>query len=60
MFEKIQNGVMGYIGAWGKLIDEKNLKSKISLHCPFNVQYQQTLPFRRLDPLTVTTGIFNT
>ncbi len=24
---------MGYSGAWGKLIHEKNLKSKISWHC---------------------------
>ncbi len=28
---------MGYSGAGGKLIDEKNQKQKISLHCPFNV-----------------------
>ncbi len=27
----------GYSGAWGKLIHEKNLTSKISWHCPFNV-----------------------
>ncbi len=33
---------------------------EVQNHCPFNVQYQQTLPFHRLDPLTVTTGIFNT
>jgi hypothetical protein len=26
---------MVYSGAWGKLIHEKNLKSKISWHCPF-------------------------
>jgi hypothetical protein len=26
---------MVYSGAWGKLIHEKNQKSKISLHCPF-------------------------
>ncbi len=25
--------LMGFYGAWGKLIDEKNLKSKISWHC---------------------------
>ncbi len=23
-------------GAWGKVIHEKNLKQKISWHCPFN------------------------
>jgi hypothetical protein len=27
---------MIYSGAWGKLIHEKNQKSKISWHCPFN------------------------
>jgi hypothetical protein len=26
---------MVYSGAWGKLIHEKYLKSKISWHCPF-------------------------
>ncbi len=26
---------MVYSGAWGKLIREKNQKSKISWHCPF-------------------------
>ncbi len=28
---------MVYSGAWGKLIHEKNQKSKISWHCPFKV-----------------------
>ena len=28
---------MGYSGAGGKLIDEKNQKQKISWHCPFKV-----------------------
>ncbi len=32
-FETVQ---MGYSGAGGKLIHEKNLKQKISWHCPFN------------------------
>ncbi len=27
---------MGYSGAGGKLIHEKNQKQKISWHCPFN------------------------
>jgi hypothetical protein len=26
---------MGYSETWEKLINEKNLKSKISCHCPF-------------------------
>ncbi len=29
---------MGYSGAGGKLIDEKNQKRKISWHCPFNLE----------------------
>ncbi len=28
---------MEYLGAWGKLIHEKNLKLKISCQTPFNV-----------------------
>ncbi len=30
---------MGYSGAWEKLIHEKNLKSKISWHCPFKLSF---------------------
>ncbi len=30
---------MGYSGAGGKLIHEKNLKSKISWHCPFKFAF---------------------
>ncbi len=29
-------------GAWGKLIHEKNLKSKISWHCPFKLSFACT------------------
>ncbi len=29
---------MGYSGAGGKLIQEKNQKQKISWHCPFKFQ----------------------
>jgi hypothetical protein len=36
-FRKIQNGPTEYLGAWGTLIHEKNLKSKISCQTPFNV-----------------------
>jgi hypothetical protein len=35
---------MGYSGAGGKLIHEKNQKQKISRHCPFNVNYGMKLP----------------
>ncbi len=34
-FEKFEMAVMVYSDAWGKLIHEKNQKSKISWHCPF-------------------------
>ncbi len=34
IFENIRNGRPG---AWGKLIHEKNLQSKISWHCPFKM-----------------------
>ena len=27
-------------GAWGKVIHEKNLKQKISWHCPFITPYE--------------------
>ncbi len=30
---------MGYSGAGGKLIDEKNQKQKISWHCPFKRKF---------------------
>ncbi len=33
--KKIQNGPMEYLGAWGTLIHEKNLKSEISCQTPF-------------------------
>jgi hypothetical protein len=32
---------MGYSGAGGKLIDEKNQKRKISWHCPFKRMIQK-------------------
>jgi hypothetical protein len=33
--KKFETTLMVYSGAWGKLIYEKNQKSKISWHCPF-------------------------
>ncbi len=30
-----ETALLGYSGAWGKLIHERNLKSKIYRHCPF-------------------------
>ncbi len=37
--KKFEAALTVYSGAWGKLIHEKNQKSKISWHCPFNVRY---------------------
>ncbi len=34
---------MVYSDAWGKLIHEKNQKSKISWHCPFIRRYNHNL-----------------
>ncbi len=38
---------MSFSGAWGKMIHEKNLKLKISWHCPSkqNLQNHEILPF---------------
>jgi hypothetical protein len=33
---------MGYSGPWRKLIHEKNIKSKISWHCPFKLPFACT------------------
>jgi hypothetical protein len=38
--------LMGNSGTGGKLIHEKNLKSNISRHCPFNQTYQSFLDGR--------------
>ncbi len=35
--EKFETALMIYSGAWRKLINEKNLKSKILWHCPFKI-----------------------
>ncbi len=34
--KKFEMTLMLFSGAWGKVIHEKNLKQKISWHCPFN------------------------
>ncbi len=39
---------MGYSGAGGKLIHEKNQKQKISWHCPFNSQYNSIQEWSRI------------
>ncbi len=33
--KKFEMTLMLFLGAWGKVIHEKNLKQKISWHCPF-------------------------
>ncbi len=33
--KNLKTTLMGFSGDWGKLIYEKNLKSKMSWHCPF-------------------------
>jgi hypothetical protein len=38
IFEKVQSGPMEYLGAWGTLIHEKNLKSKISCQTPLDTE----------------------
>ncbi len=43
IFEKIWNGPNGILWGWGKLIDEKNQKQKISSHCPYTVKYCKTV-----------------
>jgi hypothetical protein len=44
IFEKIlKMALMGYTGAWGKLIHEQNLKSKILFHCPFKYRASKSL-----------------
>ncbi len=54
IFEKIWNGPIGILRAWGKLIHEKNQKSKISWHCPSNLASPLTLA-SHTSPQTVTT-----
>ncbi len=39
--QKIATALMVYSGAWGKLINEKNLKAKISWYCPFKEKAEQ-------------------
>jgi hypothetical protein len=34
ILEKFEMTLMSFLGAWGKMINEKNLKQKISLHYP--------------------------
>jgi hypothetical protein len=42
IFEKFETTLMVCLGAWGKLIHEKTLSSKISWHCPFNLLTQES------------------
>jgi hypothetical protein len=38
-FRKNWNALMLFSGAWGKVIHGKNLKQKLSWHCPFKCRY---------------------
>ncbi len=51
--KKFKMAPMEYLGAWGTLIHEKNLKSKISCQTPFNLREAEKLS--RIFPQT---GIF--
>jgi hypothetical protein len=42
--KKFETAQMVYLGAWGKLIHEKEQKSKISWHCPFKNEQMLVLP----------------
>ncbi len=42
--KNFETALMVYSGAWGKLIHEKNQKSKISWHCPFNFSLSSNIP----------------
>jgi hypothetical protein len=37
--KKIKTALLGYLGARGKLVHEKNVKPKLSWHCPFFKYY---------------------
>ncbi len=39
--KKFETALMVYLGGWGKLIQEKNQKKKISRHCPFKTGRQK-------------------
>jgi hypothetical protein len=40
--KKFETALTVYSEAWGKLIYEKNMKSKIFWHCPFKIQGLKT------------------
>ena len=39
--KKFETALMVNSGDWGKLIHEKNQKSKISWHCPVKMEHKQ-------------------
>jgi hypothetical protein len=51
-FADLKKQLLGHLckftqgGAWGKLIHEKNLKSKISWHCPFKLSFAWTILYK--------------
>ncbi len=50
---------MEYLGAWGTLIHEKNLKSKISCQTPFNAQIAFRNFFKYASSLFANQQIFH-
>jgi hypothetical protein len=50
---------MGYSGAGGKLIDEKNQKQKISWHCPFKSESHLEENEKRGEMITKNDNINN-
>ncbi len=62
--KKFETALMVYSGAWGKLIQEKKQKSKISWHCPFNTvshkpKYTRNPGFKKIPvtaEMTYSTG----
>jgi len=50
---------MGYSGAGGKMIDEKNQKQKISWHCPFNPRDRGLLQSTGKGFSPYRTGLYN-
>ncbi len=51
--------LMVYSGAWGKLIHEKNQKSKISWHCPFKLVFCFFSLFLKVNSLVATPLVAN-
>ncbi len=57
--KKFEMVLMGYSGAKGTLIYEKNQMSKISCQTPFNCYFRQAVPLNpQLAPVTVNLTVY--